>query len=459
MENKDSRIPIILGYFSPKNEELLANCIESLEKQTYQNYEVYIYDNSTIPNALDRIKKRFPDVKVNSTGKNSGFAGGNNRVMREILKDKSIKYLVLLNDDTIPNSDWLEELVKAGEDKSVGAVSSKLLFYEDYIRLNCTVDTFNPSKEGSSSDSRDLGIKVYKIKLKNSQYNKAFYRKGFYGFEDDELGRYTWTKDQFSIDVPIGTTDTLKGMQQIEIEVETPESIKNKIININIGGEEYKVELKSGFGKYTFEISAKSINKNKVSLIQNAGSGITAQYQGYDIGSTQSAGDLTAQPEVDKGQYDNQTDLEMFCGAAVLLKTEILRKVGIFDQYLFMYYEDADLSLRIRRAGYKIAFAPKAVVRHIHAGSSGEWSPFFNFHINKNRIAFVTKNFGIKAIVYTWIDLIKAAIRDGFKPLLKSKFKNNYAKIVSKVYMKVFFSAILNTPIHILKRFNIIKSK
>jgi hypothetical protein len=50
--------------------------------------------------------------------------------------------------------------------------------------------------------------------------------------------------------------------------------------------------------------------------------------------------------EVDEGQYDREEDVWGWCGAAVLLRRDYLDDVGRFDERLFMYAEDADLSWR-----------------------------------------------------------------------------------------------------------------
>jgi GT2 family glycosyltransferase len=79
-------------------------------------------------------------------------------------------------------------------------------------------------------------------------------------------------------------------------------------------------------------------------------------------------------------------------GAAAILRMSALRTVGLFDERLFMYYEDTDLSWRLRLAGYRIEHCAPAVVSHIHAASSSEGSEFFRFHDMRNRLAVVTKN-------------------------------------------------------------------
>ena len=66
--------------------------------------------------------------------------------------------------------------------------------------------------------------------------------------------------------------------------------------------------------------------------------------------------------------------------------------VGWFDDDFFLYYEDTDLSWRLRAAGWAIRYEPTAVVRHVHSASSVEWSPTFVFHTDRNRLLMLVKD-------------------------------------------------------------------
>lgn len=81
-----------------------------------------------------------------------------------------------------------------------------------------------------------------------------------------------------------------------------------------------------------------------------------------------------------------------FSGAAAALRRQALEQVGLFDERFFMYYEDTDLSWRMRRAGWRVVHCPDAVAYHHHATSSGEGSAFFEFHDQRNRLLTVLKN-------------------------------------------------------------------
>ncbi|BEQ15880.1 rhamnosyltransferase [Desulfoferula mesophila] len=56
--------------------------------------------------------------------------------------------------------------------------------------------------------------------------------------------------------------------------------------------------------------------------------------------------------------------LDYLCGASLLLRARALRQVGLLDPGFPLYWEDADLSLRLRRAGWRLAVAPDSVVEH-----------------------------------------------------------------------------------------------
>ncbi|MFP5346602.1 MAG: glycosyltransferase family 2 protein [Actinomycetes bacterium] len=81
-----------------------------------------------------------------------------------------------------------------------------------------------------------------------------------------------------------------------------------------------------------------------------------------------------------------------FSGAACLLRKGAVDGVGGFDEKLFMYYEDTDLSWRLRLAGWRVRYCERAVFSHWHSATSVEGSQFFRFHDERNRLLVLTKN-------------------------------------------------------------------
>ncbi|NTW38583.1 MAG: glycosyltransferase family 2 protein [Cellulomonadaceae bacterium] len=113
------------------------------------------------------------------------------------------------------------------------------------------------------------------------------------------------------------------------------------------------------------------------------------------------------------------TDLDVFgfCGGAALLRAKALRQVGGFDPSLFLYYEDTDLSWRMRAAGWGVRYAPEAVAAHRHASSTGVNSPTFRYYNTRNSLIVFTRHAPV-AVVLTSVTrqclgLLRSALRSG----------------------------------------------
>lgn len=93
--------------------------------------------------------------------------------------------------------------------------------------------------------------------------------------------------------------------------------------------------------------------------------------------------------EVDHGQYDTREETELATGCCFMIRTELIKKIGLFDNKYFLYYEDADLSERIKKVGFRIIYEPKAIVWHKNAESSGgSGSDLQDYYITRNRFLF-----------------------------------------------------------------------
>jgi GT2 family glycosyltransferase len=118
-----------------------------------------------------------------------------------------------------------------------------------------------------------------------------------------------------------------------------------------------------------------------------------------------------------------------------------------------MYYEDTDLSWRARLKGWSVIHAPNAVVKHIHCGSSGEWSPFFLFHVERNRLAMMLKNGTGHQIFRTWSSYIFNLAKDTFIRLLLIGKGHRSPNL--RLRYKVFFSLMAWMPGLLKKRWAI----
>jgi N-acetylglucosaminyl-diphospho-decaprenol L-rhamnosyltransferase len=81
-----------------------------------------------------------------------------------------------------------------------------------------------------------------------------------------------------------------------------------------------------------------------------------------------------------------------FSGGAALLRMAALAEVGGFDRELFLYYEDTDLSWRLRAGGWTVRYCGQAVARHLHAASSDSTSPLFRYYNTRNSLVVFARH-------------------------------------------------------------------
>ncbi len=274
-------------------------CLESLYRITYPNYEVIVVDNGSKDESIQKIK-RWADGKivVNSNffkynpnnkplryfeytkkelengsyleekkkldnllsnkklfilknDKNYGFAEGNNVAIRQILKENKSKYVLLLNNDTVVDPNFLTELARVAEgDKEIGIVGPKIYYY-------------NNSK------------KIW-----------------FAGGKISKLGK---------INFPNSNT----------------------------------------------------IDNRKITITKK---------------------------------------IDFLTGCALLIKREVLTKIGLLDPSYFLYTEDVDFCYKTKKANYKIVFIPKSFIWHKINKSSQNNSFGYLYYTTRNYLIFRKRN-------------------------------------------------------------------
>ncbi|MGQ0832143.1 MAG: glycosyltransferase family 2 protein [Microthrixaceae bacterium] len=129
------------------------------------------------------------------------------------------------------------------------------------------------------------------------------------------------------------------------------------------------------------------------SVINNVGNVLGPTWEFHDRGYG----------ETDLGQYDEPTEIWGWCGGAVLLRASYLLDVGPFDERLFLYAEDVELSWRGSRKGWRYRYVPAAVVRHMHrASSGGERTPLLDLLNRRNRLVVVSRHGGVRGASVAW---------------------------------------------------------
>ena len=96
--------------------------------------------------------------------------------------------------------------------------------------------------------------------------------------------------------------------------------------------------------------------------------------------------------EEDLGQYDKAHPTPYAHGAAMMVKREVVEKAGLMPECYFLYYEELDWSMMIRRTGYDIWYEPACTIYHKESQSTGQNSPLRTYYITRNRLLFVQRN-------------------------------------------------------------------
>ncbi len=119
----------------------------------------------------------------------------------------------------------------------------------------------------------------------------------------------------------------------------------------------------------------------------------TIQYAGFTkvnpfTGRNRAVGSL----EKDEGQHNTPGYTNYAHGAAMLVKQEVIDKVGMFPEHFFIYYEELDWSAHTRRAGFRIFYQPTAEILHKESITMGKESAIKAYYHNRNRILFMRRN-------------------------------------------------------------------
>jgi GT2 family glycosyltransferase len=205
--------------------DLTNDCINSLNKTSYKDFDIIVVDNNSKDHSADKLKETHPDIILLKNKTNSGFTGGNNTGFTYSLQH-NYTYSLLLNNDTFVEKDFLSVMVDyMDEYADTGVVQSKIFFNHNRKML----------WNGGSYYSRWLGM--------------------------------TYVKGYFSKSGP---------------------SICNEI-----------------------------------------------------------------------------KEIDWATGCSFLARNSVLKQTGLLINKMFIYYEDVELSFRIREAGYKIIYHPGSIVYHI----------------------------------------------------------------------------------------------
>jgi len=160
--NSQKKVYIILLNWNGKEDTL--ECIESLKRIDYSNYKIITVDNNSEDDSVLEIRKRYSKIKIIENKENLGFAGGNNVGIKYAMENGA-DYVLLINNDTTVEKDFLRELVKEGElNKNAGLLGPKTNYHSEQNRIWFA--------GGKVSWLKNKGTHLGLDKIDNDQFNK-----------------------------------------------------------------------------------------------------------------------------------------------------------------------------------------------------------------------------------------------------------------------------------------------
>ncbi len=174
---------------------LLPTCLDSLRRQTCQNFEIIVIDNASGDGSRELLARDYPEVRVLALDMNRGFAGGVNAGIPAARGE----LIVLLNNDTEAEPTWLEELVRPLQtDSRVGMVASKLRVFSEREKIHSAGDYYGvdgiPGNRGvwqidrGQYDSADATPPVFGACAGAAAYRRELFQA--IGLFDEDLGSY-----------------------------------------------------------------------------------------------------------------------------------------------------------------------------------------------------------------------------------------------------------------------------
>ncbi|MEC8176091.1 MAG: glycosyltransferase family 2 protein [Bacteroidota bacterium] len=150
---KNSKVAIIIVNWKKYN--MTANCVESVIKCNYPNYEIILVDNESDTSKVSIFKSR-KNLKTILNSKNEGFSKANNQGIEYALKN-NFDYILLLNNDTVIKSNLIDILIKTLQAKKVYAIQPLILnhkrkkIWSGGGKINYFFGTFSSSKKACNS--------------------------------------------------------------------------------------------------------------------------------------------------------------------------------------------------------------------------------------------------------------------------------------------------------------------
>ncbi len=342
--------------------------------------EVVLVDNASTTPVVDEARRRFPDLVVMQADRNLGFAGGCNLGIGD---PREVDLVALVNNDCTVTPGWLAPLVAALDAGArVGAAMPKVLLDGAFVRVDLSTD---------ASD----GVRVHEVSVDGTDrpVRLASGWLGVQGVTRRSPG-FERTGASAVLFAPLRNDGGDTGASTLRLVVSARRAARLRVNDVD-------VDVDRSPRTVTVELCGPPVD-----LVNSAGVVVTDDGRGADIGWL----------EPDDGRWDAPGDVPAWTGAAVLLRSEYLTDVGLFDPALFLYSEDLELSWRGARRDWRYVCEPSSVVRHLHSATAIEGSRLATYYIERNRLLVLSRHaparFALRNAGHTALVLLSYARRD-----------------------------------------------
>ncbi|HZE66041.1 MAG TPA: glycosyltransferase family 2 protein [Sporichthyaceae bacterium] len=117
----------------------------------------------------------------------------------------------------------------------------------------------------------------------------------------------------------------------------------------------------------------------------------------------------------DDGAWDEPRDMLFACGGAMIVRADLFRETGGFDDRYFMFFEDVDFGWRLNLMGHRVRYVPTSVVYHRHHGSIGKVPSWYHQYLcERNALMTMYKNLSDETLARSFAAAIGLTVRRGF---------------------------------------------
>jgi GT2 family glycosyltransferase len=323
---------IVVNY---KGGAVTLRCLDALARTEWPDdaIEVVLVDNASSDGVVDSVRANRPRVRVIASDINEGFGRACNRAMQDL---SGIDHVALVNDDAVPEPDWLSPLVDAVQaDPSVGAACPKILLMQQACGV-VLIQAPAPPAILTVGDVSVDGSPLRDLVVPDERFRPALGGRPYRWSTGRAEAGLWWKANDGGPAGRVRLTLTADRPARLSLSTRSDQT------SVSVGTSPAVVEL--------------ALPNEPEDVINSVGGVLYEGWFGGDRGYL----------ELDRGQYDEPAEVFSWSGAGVLLRGEYLHDVGLFNPAFFLYYEDFELSWRGRLKGWRYVTAPASVLRHEH---------------------------------------------------------------------------------------------